>query len=172
MPRNKTRDKDRTSASMIKKRERALAALEMRKEGYTYRQIKDKLKYSSEGNACRAVTELLKSTARESADGLREIELSRLDDWLVRINKKLKSANGNLPELIKTGLRIVERRAKLLGLDAPLKLDARVIHEPAVIQGKVIELFRNNPELWQEIKTAVEGGPHIAGELPATTDDQ
>ena len=98
--------------------EKQLEALEMRKAGLPYQKIADALGYSNHSGARKAVIAAMKKTLREPAEEVRELEIARLDDLINAIwHFRAK------PEYLDRILKIMERRSKLLGLDAPTKLD-------------------------------------------------
>lgn len=121
--------------------ERDAEAARLRTRGYTYQQIADELDWVSRGDAYRAVQRVLADTVREAGDEVRAIELDRLDtlhaaamDVLER--EHFTVSNGRVVSLDESGplpddgpvlaaidrlLKIQERRARLLGLDAPTK---------------------------------------------------
>ena len=98
--------------------DRQLQALELRKAGVSYAVIAERLCYRSGSGAHAAVGAALKKTLQEPADELRVLELERLDNMLLAIASQVKA--GHLGA-IDRALRIQERRAKLLGLDAAAK---------------------------------------------------
>jgi hypothetical protein len=100
----------------VKAHDRHLQALELRKAGATYQVIADQLGYASPRGAHKAVASALKATLREPADGLRELELARLDSALLAIWRRVQSGDDKAIDRL---VRIMERRAKLLGLDEP-----------------------------------------------------
>ena len=104
----------------VKALDNQLKALELRKAGVSYQRIADALGYKSASGAHKAVHTALKKTLQEPADELRTLELARLDDMLKAIAPHV--AAGNLTA-IDRALKIQERRARLLGLDAPVKQD-------------------------------------------------
>ena len=97
-----------------------LKALALRKAGVSYADIARALGYKDGSGAWRAVRAALKNTQQEPADELRVLELSRLDDMLKAISQHV--AAGNLTA-IDRALKIQDRRARLLGLDMPAKVD-------------------------------------------------
>jgi len=98
--------------------EKQLEALEMRKAGLPYQKIADALGYSNHSGARKAVIAAMKKTLREPAEEVRELEIARLDDLINAVwHFRAK------PEYLDRILKIMERRSKLLGLDAPTKLD-------------------------------------------------
>lgn len=98
--------------------ERRRQALELRKAGATYQQIAKQLKYAGKGNVCRDIERAIAEITTEPAEDVKKIELARLDALLVGI--WTKASKGD-PMLIDRVIRIMDRRAKYLGLDAPVK---------------------------------------------------
>lgn len=98
-------------------------ALEMRGEGSTYRAIAAELDCSV-SVAFEYVDSELRKLPREAAERVRELELGRLDTMLNAIWKKV--TNGNI-RAIETALRIMARRAALLGLDKPVTVNVQNI---------------------------------------------
>jgi hypothetical protein len=68
----------------------------------------------------------LDATLRGPADDLRALDLERLDR-LWRPNY-LRALSGNYQATLAC-LRIMERRARLLGLDAPVRTEGKLAHE-------------------------------------------
>lgn len=101
---------------------RQLKAIELRTRGYSYRAIGEQLKVSHV-QAYRDVSAELKrltSLRDEKLEELRELELQRLDRLLHKLDEKIEA--GQLTAMDRA-LRIMERRARLLGLDAPERRD-------------------------------------------------
>jgi hypothetical protein len=98
--------------------DRQIEALELRASGMRYQDIADKLGYKTPGGAYKAVKSALVKTLQEPADELRTLEVERLDEMLADL-----WPNKHKPIYTDRILRIMERRAKLLGLDAPTKTD-------------------------------------------------
>jgi transcriptional regulator len=94
----------------------AIEALELRKAGATYEAIAQQLGYSNRNSAHRAVQTLLRRRTTENVDELRVLENERLDD-LLRAVYDVALAGGD--KAIDKVLRIMERRARMWGLDAP-----------------------------------------------------
>lgn len=101
---------------------REIQALELRKRGLSYRAIGTKLNISHEQARQDVERELrrLADTRQDKAEELRELELERLDT--LQEGLEAMAAVGN-PSAVASMLRVMERRARLLGLDAPLKAD-------------------------------------------------
>lgn len=108
----------KTSKATIRAAQTAKEALALRLQGLTYDEIGQRLQVSH-GTAYRHVSMELantRSTAAETAQELREVELQRLDRLLAVVGPMAES--GDL-QAVDRVLRIQERRAAYLGLDAP-----------------------------------------------------
>lgn len=106
-------------ARMLKHQEQALA---LRRSGMAYSAIAVKLGLSK--SRAHALVQLGLEDAREQivtqADELRTEEISRLDGMLRKVYTK--AAAGDL-QAVDRVLKIGERRAKLLGLEAPVRIE-------------------------------------------------
>lgn len=123
--------------------QRDAEACQLRGRGVTYDEIATQLGFADRSKARQAVERALDQTIREPAEELRMLELQRLDElwrraWailerehqVVQLGKVVRDVNGQAvvdhgPTLqaIDRLLKIQERRAKLLGLDAPTKFE-------------------------------------------------
>jgi orotate phosphoribosyltransferase-like protein len=90
-------------------------ALELRKQGMTYAQIGVGLQCST-SNAHKLVTTAIAEIPREAALDVRELELARLD--VMQDALWLQVLKGDAVA-IRAVIRIMQRRAAMLGLDAP-----------------------------------------------------
>jgi hypothetical protein len=112
------RRNNNANAQSIEAKEKAARALELRKEGKTFEEIAAETGYSSRQAAYDAVKRAMSALTREPATELLELELARLDTmWGAHY---IKAQRGDVQALAAC-MRIMERRAKLLGLDAPDK---------------------------------------------------
>lgn len=117
-----TAPESRTSARMIVAGEREREACAMRKAGATYQQIADKTGLSRRG-AYKCVTRSMERAiahATEDIDVVRRLDLERLDAMLLGVWGA--ASRGDL-KAVDVVLRIMKRRADLLGEDAPTKLE-------------------------------------------------
>ena len=103
--------------------EKQRRCLDLRRAGVTYDVIAEQVGYSNAGAAYNAVRSALRATLQEPANEVRELEVDRLD----RLERALWPAalNGDQGAIDRI-LRISERRARLLGLDAPTKQEVEV----------------------------------------------
>ena len=128
----------KTSPQRVRLVEKHLQALELRKTGFTYAEIALNLGYRSPSGAEKAVRSAIRKVFLEPATEVLKIELFRLDALLQAIWQKAKDGDYQAVDRV---LRIMERRAKLLGLDAatPLRVEAEFYHTPEQAQPKASE---------------------------------
>ena len=112
---------NKTSQRTIEARERRTKAVALRKMGWSYGRISVQLGMTK-SSVHKAVTKALTDAQEHlngEADILRTQELDRLDDlqsfFWADASKGNPKANAQI-------LKVMERRAKLLGLDAPTKI--------------------------------------------------
>lgn len=101
-------------------------ALELRRAGMSYDEIAAAVGYGNGSSAWHAVQRAMKRTLREGgADEVRDQELDRLD----RLQRAVwpRALQGDLPA-VGAVLRIMERRSKMLGLDAPIQANIAIEH--------------------------------------------
>lgn len=112
--------KDAKPGSKENATERKQEAFELRKQGKSYRAIGSALGIS-EAQAHRDVAQVLAAISKLTSDRAEEwraLELERLD---VALQAIWSGVEGGHDKAIELSLKIMERRAKLLGLDAPVK---------------------------------------------------
>jgi intein-encoded DNA endonuclease-like protein len=117
----------KNSSQAVNAAERRTKALDLRKQGLTYEAIGKELG-CNRSRAYKIVSKelsLIKAKNNETAEEIKTIELQRLDHLLEATMIRAVDENTKdvyLPAVDRC-LRIMERRAKLLGLDSPEKLD-------------------------------------------------
>jgi hypothetical protein len=159
-------------------REKDLRALDYRRRGLSYPQIAAEMKCSLSG-AHQSVPRALADSAREASEEVRQIEAARLDDYMRALNRVLlakhyvvSTATGKValhPEtqqplldddpVIRTVLalvRVSERRAKLLGLDAPTR------HEVITMDAIEAEISKLEAEVGRNAGRAEAGAPPLS----------
>lgn len=109
--------------------ERRASALQLKIAGATYDAIARALGYANKGNAHRDIQAALAAITKEPAEALKKLELERCDEMLLAIWPQVRK--GNLAA-IDRALKIMERRARYEGLDAPTKSTITVITEDMV----------------------------------------
>ena len=95
----------------------------MRQQGFTFEEIAHKLAYKGESGAREAFRRALVRTLQEPASEVRELELSRLDALMTVAWDKAMS--GDLKAIDRV-LKIQDRRARYLGIDAPQQTQIEV----------------------------------------------
>ena len=98
---------------------RRLQALDLRLAGASYRQIGATLGVSHV-QAMRDVSKMVSEYASEPADEVRNAELARLDKLMLA--HWPQATRGDIKSTTMV-LQIMDRRARLLGLDAPQRID-------------------------------------------------
>jgi hypothetical protein len=101
-------------------RRRDARVYELRIQGNTFEQIASEVGYSGPSGAWQAHQRIKSEWIFESIDEARQLELMRLDELQVAVWDR--AINGDLPAA-HCVLKIMDRRAKLLGLDKPEKID-------------------------------------------------
>ena len=100
--------------------------LELRRSGETWERIAVAVGYANASGTQKAYARVVSRVQRESVDEIRDLELDRLDRiqrafWTPAIVDRDKRA----AEVV---LKVMDRRAKLLGLEAPTKVQAEVVN--------------------------------------------
>lgn len=108
-----------SNPAKIRAVERTAEALRLRKAGLSHQAIADRLGYSSAQRAHEAIVRAIKALPREDAYDVRRLESERLDRMFLGVWTRAKQGDA---EAIAAAMRIMERRAKYLGLDAPAKV--------------------------------------------------
>ena len=109
--------------------DRELAVVELRREGKTWQQIAEVVNYATAMGAWKAYQRACQRTLQEPTDEARRIELDRLDAlqrtyWEPAVEGNLRAADFVL--------RVIDRRARILGIDAPQKIQAEVVNYEGV----------------------------------------
>ena len=106
-------------------REKENRALELRRAGFTLQRIADEVGYADPSGAKKAIKRYYDRLEAEANEFNRSEELERLDRLQVALwNRAIKGDE----KAIRTVLRIMELRAKILGLFAPVKSQVEVLN--------------------------------------------
>jgi DNA-binding CsgD family transcriptional regulator len=129
-PRNRPRGEDAAAA------ERAGKALDLRIAGASYRQIAAQLSVSEKTAYydVQGALGALDAVVGQKAERLRDLEARRLDTLQVALTRGVRDGD---PRAVLAAVRLLERRARLFGLDAPTKiagpdgaaLPVRIVHQ-------------------------------------------
>lgn len=156
-----------TSERRLAAADRQRLALQLRKGGLDYRRIADQLGYDGPSGAFKAVTSALQKTLKEPAEDVRTLELARLDDlltglWPEVLPRRDPATGDTIPAnlaAIDRVVRVMERRAKLLGLDAPLRIDVTALVRQTVVR---FNLSQDEARVLQDRFTAFLAGEPLA----------
>lgn len=108
----------KTGEKAISYNEKKRRALELRAKGWGFQAIADEIGWKSHVSAYEAVRKALRDTLQEPADELRILEVERLDAlW----RKAMARMDIDHLWALDRCLKIMERRAQMLGLDATAK---------------------------------------------------
>lgn len=110
------RGRAKTSKAAVENTEKQRKVLELRRAGMTLQEIADKLGYAGPSGPQQVLDRALERMVREPAESVRALETERLDLLWAKVWEALES--GNLAA-VDSALRVMARRARLLGLDAP-----------------------------------------------------
>lgn len=111
---------NKTRARNIEAVDKRRQVVELRKSGRGWQEIADEVGYASRGAAHAAFSEALREMVREPVRELVELELARLDTLFLAMWELAKQGDFQATD---RAIRIMERRAKLLGLDAPERVE-------------------------------------------------
>jgi hypothetical protein len=103
--------------------DKEVKVLELRRAGFTWQRIAEQTGYADHTGAYAAYKRAIKRTQQQPADELREQEIDRIDRLQLAI---WEDAMYGDTKAILTIVRLMERRAKLLGLDMPIKIEQEV----------------------------------------------
>lgn len=166
--------------------ERRAQAVDMRRQSIPWSVIAERLGYANAGVVAQEVLRALREAnyeLREQLDGYRQLELEKLDAlerlmWAIIRKKHILAQHGRIVFDPQTGepmlddgplfnaadrlLKISERRSKLLGWDAPTKLEVQATDE----------LDREIAGLLDNLVSRGEGSPARAALEPPARDEQ
>ena len=112
--------RQKTSPLVLRQQLKAQQALDMRLEGKEYSEIALALGYANASGPYNAIQSLMRRYAFESLAELRGVEGARLDKMMAAV--WASACTGDL-DAIDTVLKIQQRRARLFGLDKPVRID-------------------------------------------------
>ncbi len=154
--------------------ERDASAARLRAEGKTYERVASELGYADKSHARQAVQRALVATVQEAGDELRALEVERLNAlldraWQVMDRLHYAHSQGHVVKLdgvplVDDGptlmamdriLKVMERRAKLLGLDAPTSI--RVMPSISDLDAEIERLSAEHDRLASRSATGTAG---------------
>lgn len=124
-----------TPSAVTAKRKADAVALAL--SGMSYGQIAERVGYADRGAAWRAVMSVLRENVPANVDELRAVEGARLDALLTAYFARAMRGDLRAAEFV---LRVIDKRNRLFGLDAPVRVDVRTTDLDAQIEGLLSEL--------------------------------
>lgn len=131
------------AAKRINAAERRLQAVEMRKRGETWEKIAEVCGYKNRGAASGDINKYIKELPQENAQNLRKIEIERLDQLLNAMWDKAMKGDG---WAVDRCVKIMERKAKLTGIDAPVVTKVEIVPEET-LDRQIAQLERQMAQL-------------------------
>ena len=138
--------------------EKEIAIIGLRQEGYVWREIAEQVGMSTAG-VHKAYKRAMTREIVATIDEYRETEMERIDRlqrtyWQPAVEGNLRAA-----EFV---MRCIKERSELLGLYAPLKVQAEVVTYDGTDLDREVERYAR----LIEAGAFVEGGPNTITELP------
>jgi hypothetical protein len=161
----------RRSANSVDLRARRIGELEMRIKGYTYREIM--AKYGVSHSVILKDIEIMLAEREQGAvQTMRELEAERLD---AAVREVMGIMSGRQPPMVRlkavdTLARLIGRRARLFGLDAPVQVEATV-REVTQADLELEELLREAKARNHATVTAILGHDPHDGTVMVPLDD-
>jgi hypothetical protein len=139
--------------------------VKLRRGGLTWDLIGERVKLSPSG-AQKAYDRSLARVVAEDVQAIRQLETERLDLAQSAIwGKVLQGDNPSIANL----LRIMERRAKLLGLDQPTRIQAEMItYDATSIEAELSRIYAATLTQPANSKPALEVGSATSESEPTT----
>lgn len=142
-----SRNGAKTSPETAAARVKGARALELRMQGKTFEAIARELGYAGKQGAYESVKRSIDAITREPAEELIKLDLERLDVlWQIQY---LNAQSGDV-QAMAACMKIMERRAKLLGLDAPAKVEATGRDGAPLMGGAFVIPGVLSPEEWDK----------------------
>ena len=119
----------------------------LRLAGMQFDQIAEEVGYADASGCYRAYQRVMARTVQPVADEIREEEVRRLDRLISAYWPRALGAGGNdpSPKAAEVVYKAMDRRAKLLGLDAPVKQEVEVTtyDDTDEVKRQVMDLVRS-----------------------------
>jgi hypothetical protein len=105
-------------------------AIELRIAGHSWQEIATKLGFAGKSGAFKLVQNALREQLREPAEELRQIEFVRLEAMTLGLWKRAKRGDVGAIDRV---LKLMDRRAKLLGLDLSPDANTTPVVPPKIV---------------------------------------
>lgn len=144
--------------------------LDLRRAGFTFQRIAEEVGYRQASGAQRAYNRIMARNIPQAPEEHRQQELDRLDRMQVALWPRAMKGDD---KAINTIIRLMERRARLVGIDAPTKIQAEVVNYDGTrdIDGdieRIVNILRgvdSGEPLEVEGGTSASGTTTTAGQL-------
>lgn len=146
---------------VIAQAERERQVMELRRTGATWEGIAQAVGYSNAGGAYKAYQRAMAKIFEQPTKELRNQELDRLDRlqrayWKDAIDGNVRSADFIL--------RVIDKRAKILGIEAPTRIQAEVVnYDAGIIDAEIERIIRELDQLDHRITLEVAEGVSTEG---------
>lgn len=123
--------------------DKEIKVLELRRAGLTFERIAEESGYADASGAYLAYKRAIKRTMQQPADELRQQELDRLDR--LQLAAWPNAMKGDVRSILAIA-KLMERRARLTGLDVPIKIEQEITAINGESVGEAIERYRQEFE--------------------------
>lgn len=140
--------------------QRRTQAIALRLAGLDFETIATRLGYASRGAACNDINRALEQSLAEQArdvEVLRQAELLRLDRLQAGVWTKALAGD---PRSAEVALKVIDRRCKLLGLDAPQRFEVLTMD---AVEAEIARLSAELGETTGGVPTEQAGGGLLDG---------
>jgi hypothetical protein len=129
--------------------DREQQVVSLRRQGYTWEGISNEVGYLSPSSSREAFLRASRRVLREDLEEVRNLELDRLDFALKSIWTGVEAGDT---QAINTMLKIMERRSKMLALDAPKPLFIQQAPPPISVEEleRRIQKLLDDSEIYDE----------------------
>lgn len=156
-----TRRNSPTSPTAIARRERDLRCVNLRRAGMAWQDIATQLGYSDPGHAYQRFMVIMKDYPREDVETARDVEADRYDQLQRAIWAKCLQGDT---WAIDRALKLMDQRARLLGLNVPVRQTIEVLTE-STVDAAIRELEAQIAVKATEVADAVHAADRgVAGE--------
>jgi len=133
----------KNSGEMLDHEENRQKCIDLRRDGKTYAQIGQEMGFTAQRAHAIITKELarIRSERQQSNEDVRDIEIERIDKLMGVCMERADPPETKDPELLELqaenrmkaidrAVKLMDRRAKLLGLDAPKRIDTSITNNP------------------------------------------
>jgi hypothetical protein len=141
--------------------------LDLRRAGFTFQRIAEEVGYATPSGAQRALERIMTRNVPQAPEEFRWQELDRLDRMQVALWPRAMKGDDRA---ISTIVRLMERRARLVGIDAPTRVQAEVVNYDGNrdIDGDIERIVNLIRGVDSSEPLAVEGGTGESGTVATT----